>query len=132
MKVKSVGYYKEMPCGRNSSYSLFDYLNKEDMDCIENICHYLESGIEFIVSPGITQDVINPENGDAGTSSTYTDGEWIWPGDLAYYVKQYKLKLPSEFVKTMENNGWIVKKTLDELDLDVIEVDGIRVAPPMD
>ncbi len=31
----------------------------------------------FIVSSGVVQDVINPEKGNSGTPSLYTDGNWF-------------------------------------------------------
>ena len=127
MKVKTVGYYKEMPHGNNSTKSIKDFIHKEADGRISDICHYLDSGIELVVSPGIVDDIIKPERGVAGTSSTFTDGEWFWPGDLSYYVRNYNLKLPDEFLKTMENNNWEVKCTLDDLDFDEIEVDGVKL-----
>lgn len=128
MKVKTVGYFKEMPHGGNSKDSIYDYIKKEDSTSIDKICKYLESGIEFIVSPGMVEDVINPNKGYAGTTSTYTDGVWFWSGDLAYYVRNYRLKLPEEFVMNMEKNGWKVDISFDDLDCNVIEVDGIIIS----
>ena len=127
MNVKTVGYYKEMPHGGNSKDSIFDIIKKGDRKLIDKICRYLESGIEFIVSPCIVDDVINPERGTAGVTSTYTDGTWFWPGDLEYYVRNYNLKLPDDFITTMRNNNWKVPVTLDDLDYDEIEVDGIKI-----
>ena len=127
MKVKTVGYYKEMPHGGNSEISIRDYINKESKDIIENICSYLDSGVAFIVSPGNVEDVIVPENGIAGDTTTYTDGEWLWPGDLSYYVRNYSLKLPDEFIATMKKNGWKVMITFDDLDCNDIEVDGEKM-----
>jgi hypothetical protein len=31
-------------------------------------------------------------------SSELTDGEWVWPGDLAHYVWDHHVRLPDEFV----------------------------------
>ncbi len=122
MRLKSVGYFKEMPHGVNSKDSIYDYINKEKASDINKICTYLDGGIELIVSPGVVEDVINPERGTAGVTSTYTDGVWLWPGDLSYYVRNYKLKLPDEFIKTMEQNDWKVR--LKSVDLDGVEVNG--------
>ena len=127
MKVKTVGYYKEMPHGAESSDSIYDFINKEDKSRVDQICRYLESGLEFIVSPGSVDDVIKPENGIAGSSSTFTDGKWFWPGDLSYYVRNYRLKLPDVFTEFMKENGWKVKITFDDLDMSDIEVDGVRL-----
>ena len=127
MKLKTVGYYKEMVQGRETDPSIYDFINKENADIIKNICNYLNQGIAFIVSPGTVSDVIHPENGTVGISSSYTDGVWLWPGDLAYYVKKYSLKLPEEFVDTMQKNNWKVSYKLCEEDSDIIEIDGINV-----
>jgi hypothetical protein len=35
-----------------------------------------------------------------------TDGRWVWPRDLAYYVGSYHLALPSEFVEHMRIGSW--------------------------
>ncbi len=127
MKLKSVGYFKEMPHGVNSKDSIYDYIKKEKTSDIKKICAYLDAGIELIVSPGVVEDVINPERGTAGVTSTYTDGVWLWPGDLSYYVRNYKLKLPEEFIKTMQQNDWKVRIKIEDLDFSDIEVDGIKL-----
>lgn len=127
MKVKTVGYYKEMPYGKNSAYSIRDFINKGDKHLVSSICRYLDSGIPFVVSPGCVYDIIHPEKGISGSGSTYTDGSWFWPDDLSYYVKNYNLKLPDEFIETMRNNNWEVKLSLEDLDYDEIEVDGIKL-----
>jgi len=127
MNIKTVGYFKEMPHGNKSSASIYDYINNGNAGEIEHICHYLESGIEFIVSPEISEDIINPAKGTAGVISDYTDGTWLWPGDLSYYVKNYGLKIPEEFLQTMRANNWKVPITLDDLDFDDIEIDGKKV-----
>jgi hypothetical protein len=40
------------------------------------------------------------------TSHWDTDGEWIWPTDLIYYVEEYHAELPAEFVARMASFGW--------------------------
>lgn len=127
MKVKTVGFYKEMSNGKPTNESIYEYIEKENPDRIDNICQYLESGIEFVVAPGMSEDVINPDKGISGISSIYTDGVWFWPGDLAYYVKNYRLKLPDEFISAMEKNGWKVSASLENLDYNDIEVDGVKL-----
>ena len=39
-------------------------------------------------------------------------------------IKEIRLKLPEEFVKTMEKNLWKIPVTFDDLEVDKIEVDG--------
>lgn len=125
MNVKTVGYYKEMPHRIETTDSIYDFINKEKQERIKSICKYLDSGLELIVSPGVTEDIIEPLNGNAGTTSTFTDGIWLWPGDLSYYVRNYRLKLPDDFITTMKNNNWKVNISLDDLNFEEMIVDGI-------
>jgi hypothetical protein len=37
-----------------------------------------------------------------------TDGEWAWPDGLAHYVERHAVRLPDEFVETMEASDWLV------------------------
>lgn len=125
MNVKTVGYYKEMPHRIETTDSIYDFINKEKQERIKSICKYLDSGLELIVSPGVTEDIIEPLNGNSGTTSTFTDGIWLWPGDLSYYVRNYRLKLPDDFITTMKNNNWKVNISLDDLNFEEMIVDGI-------
>ncbi|MCR4597550.1 MAG: hypothetical protein K5678_00790 [Acetatifactor sp.] len=127
MELKTVGYFKEMSQGRETDGSIYDSVGKGNPDETEKICQYLDSGIEFVVSPGKTYDVINPENGTAGISSSYSDGVWLWPGDLAYYVRKYNVKLPEEFISAMRDSNWIVPVKLDDMNYDEIVIDGIKM-----
>jgi hypothetical protein len=127
MKLKTVGYYKEMSQGRETDDSIYNFIYKGNPDENAKICQYLESGVEFIVSPGVTYDVINPDNGTSGIASSYSDGTWLWPGDLSYYVKKYNIKLPDEFISTMRKSNWIVPIRLEDMNYDEIIIDGIKM-----
>lgn len=124
MNLKTVGYYKEMPHGRENDPSIYDFINKESEENAKAICEYLSHGMELICSPGVVDDVIQPEKGRAGVSSSYTDGKWLWPGDLSYYVSKYKLLLPEEFKKDIMASTGIPLIDFDERDFDQIIIDG--------
>ena len=126
MKLTSVGFYKEMPHGGDSELSIMDYIFKAKGD-IDKIVRYLSDGIALIISPGIVDDVIEKKKGLAGTSTVYTDGKWIWPGDLAYYVKNYHLELPQEFLDYMIEKNWTIDFSLDDIDFDSVMIDGQHV-----
>lgn len=127
MNLIRQGYYKEMPFAEETDPSIKDSLEKGNPGEISNICSYLNSGIVLITCCGTSTDVINPDNGIAGTPSVMTDGKWVWPGDLDYYVKNYKLGLNPEFVSDMRNSDWNVKIKESELDFNSIEIDGIKL-----
>ncbi|MBE7071465.1 MAG: hypothetical protein E7383_01780 [Ruminococcaceae bacterium] len=125
MNIISQGYYKEMPHGEPTNPSIMDFIGKEDKSLIDNICSYLESGVPLATTPGVVDDIINPDRGVIGTPTALTDGTWVWPGDLSYYVKTYKLKLSDEFIQTMKDNNWKIPITLEDIDLDSLTIDGI-------
>ena len=127
MELKSVGHFKEMSHGSWSSLSIREYIYKESYENIDKICSYLESGIAIIVSPELTEDVLAVGKCTGCTSSEYTDGTWVWPGDLAYYVRNYNLALPAEFKEHMKKNDWtipVIEKTLDN---ESLVIDGNRL-----
>lgn len=39
-------------------------------------------------------------------SSVKTDGVWVWPEGLSHYVEHHDVRLPDEFVSTMEQKSW--------------------------
>lgn len=122
MTLRRQGFYKEMPHGDESDPSIYEFIDKNEKSEIDNICKYLKGGRVLVSCGGITQDVINPQNGSAGCPDMLTDGIWLWPGDLAYYVKQYYLKLDDEFIQTMRDNHWYIK---DDIDIDFVNIEVI-------
>ena len=67
---------------------------------------YLRSGWCFAARPLVVPDYLRPEREMVSTSHWYTDGEWIWPTDLIYYVEEYHAELPAEFAARMASFGW--------------------------
>ena len=114
------GYYKEMPHAEKTDPSMLDYIGKKIADK-KKICEYLQNGIVLAACGRVSVDVLHPEKGIAGPLDEMTDGKWMWPGDLAYYVANYDLKLDEEFVNYMEANDWTVPNDL-EIDEDDLEV----------
>ena len=123
MNIKTQGYFKEMPHGNSACPSIKEYINKGDRTLIEKICNYLSSGVAIAATPGIVNDVIDPDKGVAGSPTALTDGTWVWPGDLAYYVKNYRLKIADEFIKTMQDNNWTIQLKLEDIDFDTLSID---------
>lgn len=125
--LKVIGVYNEMPYGKASDLSIKDYLNQEDDDNISKICGYLDQGIVIIKSTEPLSDVIDSSKGNAGMATALTDGEWLWPGDISYYVRNYRLKLPNEFLETMIRNDWKVPTSAADIDHINISINGIRL-----
>lgn len=75
----------------------------------DKIYRYLKAGITVVACGGVVKDIVDSNNGIAGCPDLLTDGIWLWPGDLAYYVKKYHLKLDEDFIKSMSNHEWCIK-----------------------
>lgn len=122
MKLKRQGFYKEMSHGKSDDPSIFDFIQKKGNDDEEKIVTYLKEGIVLVACGGVVNDIIEPNNGIAGCPDMLTDGTWLWPGDLSYYVKKYHIVLEPEFIKTMRQNEW---KVIDpsQIDFDNVELE---------
>ena len=75
---------------------------------------YLESGVTFIVSPGLVSDVLSANESIIGNLIVLTEGEWAWPSDLAYYITMYHVSIDLEFFNHAKANGWSVPKIENE------------------
>ena len=120
MTVYRQGYYKEMPHGESTDPSIMDFIGKK-IDNKNEICEYLKKGMVLAACGQVVDDVINPERGIAGAPDDMTDGRWMWPADLVYYVENYDLQLPKEFIDYMKNNDWKIPTNIN-IDLDNLEV----------
>lgn len=124
MNIKRQGFFREMPHGEDSDPSIRNRIGKIDSKIVKKVCKYLENGIKVISCAGTVDDIIKPERGTAGIPSILTDGIWYWPGDLAYYVKNYNVSLSSEFIETMQKNDWKILLKVDDIDFNNLSVDG--------
>jgi hypothetical protein len=75
---------------------------------------YLRSAMAIAFSPGIVSDIFDASKGHVGDPSRLTDGTWEWPEYLAYYVAEYGVELPEEFITTMRSNGWTAPQLSQE------------------
>lgn len=120
MKLMMEGFFKEMNYGR-FSLSINDYIREKGDEEEEQIIKYLESGIVYLQSPVKIKDIINYKKGVIGHVRFLTDGSWLWPAELAYYVKIYHLRLNDKFIETMRRNDWQIKD-IPPLDYSKIEL----------
>ncbi|HWT75744.1 MAG TPA: hypothetical protein VN258_13650 [Mobilitalea sp.] len=120
MKLKSIGFFKELKHGDEDSECL-RLLTRKEADKNENgILQYLSSGITICVSPGIVKDVLD-DSKIIGSLSILTDGIWVWPSDLLYYVKEYHINLNNDFVLYMSQNNWTVP-VKSEVNMEMLEL----------
>ncbi|GGV02369.1 hypothetical protein [Streptomyces spectabilis] len=71
-----------------------------------DIARYLQAGHEIISVMGASPDVLGSGERIVGGDSLYTDGEWLWRGDLWFYVRSHYVRLPEEFLIRMRDCGY--------------------------
>jgi len=84
----------------------------------QEVVAYLRSATTFIYSPGREEDHFDPRK-SAGSSSIVTDGVWVWPASLAYYVETYDVALPPDFEAHMANSRFQPRPVVDKLALEL-------------
>jgi hypothetical protein len=76
---------------------------------------------------GVVDDVLGSGESIMGGGSLLTDGEWVWRGDLSFYVYQHHVVLPDEFRGKAESTGYTVPPVEQErLMLLTDEVQALR------
>lgn len=113
------GFFRELAHGLANGGSLAELVQPEPSPDHRAIVKYLNSGMCLIASPGIELDVLAEDGTFSGTYHIMTDGSWIWPQDLAYYVDRYYVRLPEAFLRKMRSNGWVSPLLSEERILDI-------------
>jgi len=75
---------------------------------------YNDRGLLFdVLQPGQRIDLLCQQDARLSgltiqPSLMLTDGTWVWPGVLAYYVAMYHLRLPQRFLRFAEDHNWTI------------------------
>ncbi|MEV0956974.1 hypothetical protein AB0I97_13975 [Streptomyces sp. NPDC049951] len=85
----------------------------------ELAARYLEQGEVIVAASQWVDDLLEGNAKRICQYSIRTDGAWVWPSSLVYYVRQYHVKLPIEFLNHMAENDWVVGE-LEEAAVDEI------------
>jgi hypothetical protein len=111
-KLQRVGFYRQMPHGEPTDPDITaasaDVAGPDE----EALASYLDAGHVYIATAGIVTDVVDGRT-PIGPAHYLTDGTYVWPGDVAYYVRTYHLRLPDGFVDHARSNGWAVPASTD-------------------
>jgi hypothetical protein len=106
-KLIRIGFFREMRHGDPADPSLADARAERPQTHQERILSYLDAGHVAIAAAGPSKDVFDPKK-RADPPHYKTDGVYVWPGDLAYYVRTYNARVPLTLVEHMLGNGWTV------------------------
>ncbi|MFD3730577.1 hypothetical protein [Streptomyces sp. NPDC058632] len=104
--IRPVGFFSELSPGWGllESGSIKDAVRSSGEPDEKGIVSYLMNGTGIWSEMSAGPDVLDPDGPLLpGIGSLHTDGEWIWRGDLSYYVATHHISLPVEFVTHIRN-----------------------------
>ncbi|MEU6220388.1 hypothetical protein ABZ845_23155 [Streptomyces sp. NPDC047022] len=108
--IKRVGFHRELG-GHNAPWascpSLRDAVRGTGERDEDQIVAYLESSTEIYSTMGAERDVITGDAWIPGAGSLVTDGTWLWPVELAHYVRNHHVALPGGFVEHIRAGGYV-------------------------
>jgi hypothetical protein len=106
--LRKAGFFRELRHGDRDGPSLADATADGGGSAEHtNAAAYLQRGAVLATTGMHVDDVLDPSNREIAELAILTDGTWVWPGDLAYYVHRYGATLPDEFVRHMESQDWL-------------------------
>ncbi|MEV4645596.1 glycohydrolase toxin TNT-related protein [Saccharopolyspora sp. NPDC049357] len=75
---------------------------------------YLENAPVVLASRENEEDHFDPERAQSVPGTWHTDGTWLWPGSVAYYLAQYGMPPESALVEHVRSRGFTVGDVDDE------------------
>jgi hypothetical protein len=88
------------------------------------VLDYLRQGVVCGVynDPRLMHDVLTPGHRlDPDANLLFTDGVWLWPKGLLYYLARYHLEFPAAFLGHAKHNGWRIEPAA--IDLQAVNAD---------
>lgn len=75
---------------------------------------YLNAGPVILFASALSEDAYFPQNPPAVPMKFSTDGTWIWPGAVAYYLEKYGMPPEREFLDHIRGRDYQPPEVSDE------------------
>lgn len=108
-----VGYFYELEHCDFEGVSLVKARAKSAAPDEDRIATYLDAGHLYKAATGVVEDWFADDEIAIGPPHLLTDGVYVWPVDLPYYLRTYHLRLPKAFTIHVANNGYAMPKNVD-------------------
>jgi hypothetical protein len=112
IELQRTGFFREMPHGEATDPSLAEARNPAALPHEDRVAGYLDAGHVLTAATEPTRDVFDASK-SIGPPHDLTDGKFVWPGDLAHYVRSYHVRLAGPFIEHMLAHGWAVPADVD-------------------
>lgn len=87
------------------------------MDPVEagRVLAYLNAGAMVLFARSYEKDAFFPDNPPAVPLTFETDGTWIWPGAVRYYLEKYGLPPETDFLAHIRANNFTLPEVSQEM-----------------
>ena len=82
---------------------------------LDEVLAYLEEAPIALAARGYGRDTFNPDAGPAVPLTFHTDGTWVWPGGVAYYLRAHRIPPVPQLVQHIRDNAY----RLPEVDAEI-------------
>ncbi|MFB8003188.1 hypothetical protein [Nocardia sp. NPDC056000] len=73
----------------------------------QRIQQFLDGGGFVMGARRRSLDLVDPNRGRAVPMNFHTDGEWIWPLEIGYYLQEYGVPVQANFLLHIRNCGYV-------------------------
>jgi hypothetical protein len=77
------------------------------------VAGFLHGGEAIVVSPGCSEDRLDPERGEVVPLGFVTDGTWIWSFALEYYVTEHGVTPEPDFYAYIRSRDFVADQPDD-------------------
>jgi hypothetical protein len=123
--LKRIGFFRELRHGDPAGPSLREGRGKLRPASTTQVVRYLMTAPALAVTGALVDDALDPARKGVASLEIATDGVWVWPRDLAYYVREYGVDVPAEFTAVVEERAG-EPPVLSMEDLERVEAEYLR------
>ncbi|MGQ4713851.1 hypothetical protein ACUN22_09210 [Streptomyces anulatus] len=108
--MRIAGFFKEFwpPSFGTPIDSVHDFTSSEPYEDSKGIAKYLLSGHDLFSVMGSSEDILGSDETVLGGDSIFGDGDWVWRGDLCFYMRKYSVRLPDTFLAHVREKQYLV------------------------
>ncbi|MEV6438279.1 hypothetical protein ACIOJG_30275 [Streptomyces anulatus] len=109
-EIRIAGFFEEFwpPSFGTLIDSVHDFISSEPYEDSKEIAKYLLSGHDLFSVMGSSGDVLGSGETVLGGDSIFGDGDWVWRGDLCFYMRKYNVRLPDTFLAHVREKQYLV------------------------
>ncbi len=96
MALLRAGFFRELRHGDSDGPPLREAIDIDQGHDDETIGAYLRAGNTLAATAMPVDDILDATKTNIAGLTLMTDGTWLWPSDLAYFVETYGVAVPPE------------------------------------